>query len=1004
LSKPFETKLNILVGRLLSSELGLKAISESISSHRRPDVIVYVNGVKIVLEGSYSKLDAERDVERRLEEGFAELGIALHYREEFSPNLTDSELEDRLRSSTFGVRLILSKDVSETLLPYLIGKRISTEWVSGWMDAKLADLLPILNETLQFLLNEKDVEQVSEKIEEKINEFVLSVNSVDADKEIAKKLYDILYKLYGLSVGDYRKIDELIYAQSALAILLSEAFYQSISAGVGLKSLESLTRAYGYRLGIRKAFEEILKVDYKPIYNTALQIIESIPDSLSTSLKGLTEIAEEISSKRALLRRDFTGKIYHKIVGDWSVRKGFATYFTTVPAAYLLAYLATFTRTGVFKNLEKFKNLEEFKDKGIKVGDFACGSGTLLAASYSALKDLYVYSMFGEGEEIDFSKFHKVLLEESIWGLDALKYAVQIASLNLAFQNPTVKVETMRTFSVPVGIVVNESRSPEVLLGSLKFLEGRAFPKIYASFAEQSYSFMEGVESGAIVDTQKVPSEIPEFDLIIMNPPFTRATGRGGREGGGLFGFILDENARQLILNKYGVEREKVRRMLENLTLRHLSLTKLNEFGIGTELYNIGQAGEGLLFLYLASKLVKEDGKIAFVLPKSLLTGISWTAAKSLLLEQFCVEHIVLSYDSKNGYNFSESTSLSETLIVARKRRKNEDKNNEQTIITILLKKPTTSLEARALALKIVGGSEGYLEVNGSKAYVSKVSREKLIERLSNWGSIAAFPDPKLTHVTDEILSGRLFEANIPVTMLGKVATIGIDAHQFHDAFKIVEGKPLDSCPIVYGGGEEMRLRMLIEPNARAVPKEMETKKGKVRRMGEQLFKDFSSILLVPDRIWVDTAHIIAMCCTEHVLSNIFYAVKLKSGENVGNRSKALCLWLNTTWGVLSILTNRSETRGRWIRLKMTHWKLQPVLDVTKLEGHVIDRLASVFDKYANADMFRLTEQFNLNKIDPVRFNMDKDFLEALSIKFDEEKIRELYKIIYENLIVWIGE
>ena len=50
------------------------------------------------------------------------------------------------------------------------------------------------------------------------------------------------------------------------------------------------------------------------------------------------------------------------------------------------------------------------------------------------------------------------------------------------------------------------------------------------------------------------------------------------------------------------------------------------------------------------------------------------------------------------------------------------------------------------------------MEVNGSKAYVSKVSREKLIERLSNWGSIAAFPDPKLTHVTDEILSGRLFE------------------------------------------------------------------------------------------------------------------------------------------------------------------------------------------------------------------------------------------------------
>jgi methylase of polypeptide subunit release factors len=44
-----------------------------------------------------------------------------------------------------------------------------------------------------------------------------------------------------------------------------------------------------------------------------------------------------------------------------------------------------------------------------------------------------------------------------------------------------------------------------------------------------------------------IPRELPEFDLIIMNPPFTRATGRGGRKGGGLFGFILDEEVRTYI-------------------------------------------------------------------------------------------------------------------------------------------------------------------------------------------------------------------------------------------------------------------------------------------------------------------------------------------------------------------------------------------------------------------------------------------------------------------------
>jgi hypothetical protein len=48
--KAFETKLNILLGRLLSSELGIRATSEYIMPRDRPDIILYVNGVKIVLK------------------------------------------------------------------------------------------------------------------------------------------------------------------------------------------------------------------------------------------------------------------------------------------------------------------------------------------------------------------------------------------------------------------------------------------------------------------------------------------------------------------------------------------------------------------------------------------------------------------------------------------------------------------------------------------------------------------------------------------------------------------------------------------------------------------------------------------------------------------------------------------------------------------------------------------------------------------------------------------
>jgi len=979
--KTFETKLNVLLGRLLSKELGLEATSEYLSHRNRPDVIVYIKGIKVIIEGSYSKADAERDIERRVEEGLADVGIALYYKESLSSHLTDSELEEKLKNTTFETKLVIPEDISETLLGYSTSQKALPKWITGWMETKVDGLATIINEATQFIISEEEIRKVVEDIEKNINEFVLEVKSVDKNKNIVKRLYDIFYKLYGLSVGNYEEIDELIYAKAALTILLSSTFYQSIHAEKGLRSITEFTNEYGCRLGLRKAFEEIKeKVDYERIYSTAIQVVEALPDSIS-SLSSITELSEKISSKRTLLSRDFSGKIYHRIVGDWSIRKNFATYFTTIPAAYLLAYLAIFTKTGVFKEYRR-----------TKVGDLACGSGTLLTAAYSALKDFYIYSKFNIGEEINLEEFHKQMLEEDIWGFDALRYAVQIASTNLALQNPTVGVSKMNTYAVPLGV-----EDERVTMGSLEFLSGRTIP--YVHFTEEK-SFMRGAKSASISESNKMPKSIPMFDLILMNPPFTRATGRGGKERGGLFGFIVDETMRKNVIYRFNELRNKADQRLESIRRKYYNqFQRLDE---RRQLLSIGQAGEGLLFLYLASALVKDEGKIAFVLPKSLLTGTSWFLARCLLVDNFHLEHVVVSYDAENGYNFSESTSLSEVLIVARK-RKNPEKD-ERTTVTILLKKPLTSLEARALAFAILKEENGtFLKINETEAYTYKVTRDSLIERLYNWGSLLAFSDPELIRIANNTLSGNIVSANIPIIRLGEIATIGIDRHQFHDAFIILHTRSPGSYPIVYGGEEERRLRMLMEPNAWAVAKDLRTKKGEIKRSGEKLFREFSSTLLVPDRIRVDTVHVIVMRCTEPVLSNIFYALKLKTNKNDDNRLKALCLWLNTTWGVLSILANRFETEGGWIGLKMTQWKLQPILDVTRLNEEVIIKLADVFDEYCKKELRRLPDQFNPNNVDPVRKGIDQGFLKALGIKIEEKELEDLYKRIYENLKTWIG-
>jgi len=1003
--KAFETKLNVLLARILSNDLGINATSEYLIRRDRPDIIIYLNGVKIVLEGSYSERDAKVDIAKRIEEGIADIGIALLYKEQYPQNLTDSELEKALRDSTFRVWLIVPRDISDTLRALFENKKIEPRWVSDGMDVKIPDLVSILSEAIQFIIREEDVMKSIERIEDRINEFVRRIKSIDREKEIARKLYDIFYRLYGLSIGDYRKIDELIYAKSALALLLSSTFYQSICVQKGLTELSSLCRRHGYKQGLKRAFEDILEIDYRPIYTLAIQVIEAIPDVASPALKELVDLAEECSSKSTLLKKDFSGKIYHKIVGDWAVRKGFATYFTTVPAAYLLAYLAVFTRTGVFQS---------FRDS-IKVGDLACGSGTLLTAAYNALRDLYIYTEFGKGGQIDLKKFHKTMLEECIWGMDALRYAVQIASTNLALQDPLTAVDGMNMFAVPLG-----KENEKVLLGSLEFFKGKRMPEISIYFEEEGLKFMREAKEASITGG-KIPAELPSFDLIIMNPPFTRPTGRGGKEGGGMFGFIPDKEVREELLKAHDGLRKSVLKELRSYPListdLRWKLDILSELDI-KETFNIGQAGEGLLFLHLAYKHVKEDGKIAFVLPKSLLTGVSWFLARCLLLTKFHLEHVVVSYDPKNGYNFSESTELSEVLIVARKRAQAD--RNEVTKITLLLRKPATSMEARALAFGILSG-EGFVEANGARAYTYAVSRRDLIERIFNWGVLLAFPEPEFSKLVAEVVRGRIFNLSIPMVELGKIAQIGIDAHQFHDAFANIPmtelGKiaqigidrhqfhdafaeaqcGLGTYPAVYGGGEETRLRMLVKPNARITAKSSD-----VRAKCDELFSRFAGKLLIPDRLAVDTCHVISIYSDEPVLSNVFYTVKLR--ESKQEREKALCLWLNTTWGILSVLANRSETGGGWVHLKMTHWKLMPVLDVTGLSDGLVSKLAEIFDRYCNEELRRLPEQFRPNDTDPIRKKIDTEFLDALGVRFREEELEKLYSMIYRNLKVWLGK
>ena len=70
--------------------------------------------LKLVIEG-YNKTDAERDAEKRMEQLSVDAAIAINYPHEFPQQLTEPEIEEKLKTARFGLKVIVAEDISGTL-------------------------------------------------------------------------------------------------------------------------------------------------------------------------------------------------------------------------------------------------------------------------------------------------------------------------------------------------------------------------------------------------------------------------------------------------------------------------------------------------------------------------------------------------------------------------------------------------------------------------------------------------------------------------------------------------------------------------------------------------------------------------------------------------------------------------------------------------------------------------------------------------------------------------
>ena len=163
--------------------------------------------------------------------------------------------------------------------------------------------------------------------------------------------------------------------------------------------------------------------------------------------------------------------------------------------------------------------------------------------------------------------------------------------------------------------------------------------------------------------------------------------------------------------------------------------------------------------------------------------------------------------------------------------------------------------------------------------------------------------------------------------------------------------EPTDAAtayPMVEGNDTGQRRRLATEPDRHLAPL-AGPRPGRRLKSAAQLWAK-AGRLLVAERLWLETARVVAMWSGTPVLSNVWWEI----GTDSPVTEKAIAVWLNSSPGLLGRLAGRTTTRGGWVALKKGEAGALPVLDVRALEPAQREDLAELFDAMAEEEFERL--------------------------------------------------
>ena len=774
-----EPSANNAIGSLLQAMLPRSQVrsenTRAIYGHPglQPDILITAPGRSpVVIEAEYmpaanveveakERLGLETEADGRV----IEAAIALRYPDEISQthDLHTALSEARLSYCVF------TKNGGANRFPE-----------SGWLDGSVGDLADMVR---LVSVPQHAVDRATSTLQEGIDG---AAKLLDELNETRPGITSEIATLLGMAnVRQTRRM--------ACAIIANALVFHDQIAGMHAR-IKSLALACGDGVDnpqgeVLAAWNQILYINYWPIFAIAKDILEHL-DSADAAriLRRLRNTAQSVNATGVENAHDLTGRIFQRLIAD---RKYLATFYTLPASAALLARLAVAKLDGVdWSSAEAIGRL--------RIGDFACGTGALLSAVYEQIAARH------ERAGGDAGKLHNVMMEEALYGCDVMPSAIHITGSTLSGVEPAIGFDKSRLYTMPYG----RQKDGGVMIGSLELLQSSNVLTLFNTSDPAMRTGSAGEETAAQIRT-----EIPDggYDLVIMNPPFTRNVTREGAYA----------DTTTAAFAAFGASEADQKQMAKRMgTLKK-----------GTCYH--GNAGIASAFAALAHKKIKLGGVLALVLPLSVATGAAWDGLRKMLADHYTgLTVLTIAAANSDDLSFSSDTGMAECLVVARRLRVDERPDDVNRFIS-LSRRPQAFAHASSLAKKALDGNQirriqdgpyGATPLMIGQELAGKMITAPRVRGEAGWGAVR-LSDYSVAQAAYALsrsklwLPGNTSSVELEVALLGNIGKLGtyhldIIGPPSRGPFDKIDPSPTATYPALWNHDAKKETRMVCAPDS----------------------------------------------------------------------------------------------------------------------------------------------------------------------------------------------